>query len=208
VNILRQQLFLGLIISAATYFLLASFGMAKTSCLFETRFDRFQRLRRSQPEQSQSISLMAVRDIMLGRNVGKQIEDYGLDYPFLKVQNTLKQTDSVFGNLEAPIVSGAGIALKSFHLRAEPGVEMALNQAGFTILFLANNHAMDFYTRGLISTLDGLKNQEISVIGAGQDSLQSHRPLYVKRNGMTLAFLSYHDSSLVAPTSEAGIDRP
>jgi poly-gamma-glutamate capsule biosynthesis protein CapA/YwtB (metallophosphatase superfamily) len=207
-GMLRQHLFLGLIVSAATYFLPVSLGMAKTSCPFETRFDCFQRLRKLQPEQSQSTSLMAVGDIMLGRNVGKQIEVYGLDYPFLKVQNSLKQRDIVFGNLEAPIVSGSGVALKSFHLRAEPGVEIALKQAGFTILSLANNHAMDFDARGLISTIDGLKSQGISVVGAGQDSSQSHRPLYVKRNGVTLAFLAYHDPSIVALTSDAGIDRP
>ncbi|MBC7883266.1 MAG: CapA family protein [Anaerolineae bacterium] len=93
-----------------------------------------------QSEQTQPIILTAVGDIMLGRNVGRQIEKYGLDYPFLEVKSSLKRSNIIFGNLEAPIVSGAGIALNSFHLRAEPGVEKALKQAGFIILSLANNH--------------------------------------------------------------------
>jgi hypothetical protein len=127
-------------------FLSTSLVRAKGSCSWETSFTCFRNLLMGQSEQAQPMTLTAVRDIMLGRNVGKQIEDYGLDYPFLKVQNTLKQTDSVFGNLEALIVSGSGVALKSFHLRSEPGVEIAPKQAGFTILSLANNHTMDFDT--------------------------------------------------------------
>jgi len=71
-----------------------------------------------------------------------------INYPFLKIQDYLKDADLVFGNLETPIIPGREIADFKMIFRSNPGIEEALKQAGFSILSLANRrNTVDFFKK-------------------------------------------------------------
>ncbi|MBI5755018.1 CapA family protein [Candidatus Peregrinibacteria bacterium] len=104
----------------------------------------------------------------------------------------------VFGNLESPITSGREIHSYDMVFRADPGVETALKDAGFTILSLANNHTPNFGAQGLRDTFQYLRSAEIQYVGAGENDTEAYAPVFVEKNGMTFAFFAYNDTD-VAP---------
>jgi len=68
--------------------------------------------------------------------------------------------------------------------------------AGFDLLSLANNHILDYGLEAFKDTLDTLQSKQITVVGAGMDSLAARSPVIIERNGLRLAFLAYLDIPL------------
>src|SRR4030065_1136365 len=85
--------------------------------------------------------LVAVGDVSLA---GPE----GLD-PFAHVARYLRRGDIVFGNLECAFCETGEAAEKEIVLRAAPARALHLQQAGFHIVNVANNHALDFGPEGL-----------------------------------------------------------
>jgi membrane-bound lytic murein transglycosylase B len=78
--------------------------------------------------------------------------------------------DVVFGNLEGPLADGGKTEKCSsprgcFAFRTPTSYVEHLKNAGFTVLSLANNHAMDFGEEGRKSTLGTLKEAGIAYSG-------------------------------------------
>ncbi len=67
-----------------------------------------------------------------------------------------------------------------------------LHKAGFNLFFLANNHAVDRFNRGVLRTLDALDSLGISSTGTFRDTV--HRdttyPMIVEMNGIRIAILN------------------
>jgi poly-gamma-glutamate capsule biosynthesis protein CapA/YwtB (metallophosphatase superfamily) len=143
------------------------------------------------PAQDEVI-IAAVGDLMLGGRTGPFLAEYGPGYPFENVLRVLRQADLVAGNLESPIsLRGTAVENKKFTLRAGPIAARALQSAGFRVVSLANNHAMDFGPLALEDTLAALDEAGILYTGAGRDLADARAPAIVKIKGKTLAFLSY-----------------
>jgi poly-gamma-glutamate capsule biosynthesis protein CapA/YwtB (metallophosphatase superfamily) len=139
------------------------------------------------------VTLEAVGDIMLGRTVGDQVLAQGPQVVFAGVQSVLDSADILVGNLECAITDLSQPEHKNFTLRAPPETAQALSQAGFDVLSLANNHAMDYGYAGLSDMQSTLKQYGISTVGAGSDGIFAHTPVVIERNGLRLAFLAYAD---------------
>jgi poly-gamma-glutamate synthesis protein (capsule biosynthesis protein) len=102
------------------------------------------------------------------------------------------KADVVIGNLECPIsVRGKAVENKKFTLRAGSIAAKALKTAGFRVVTLANNHAMDFGPQALKDTLASLDENGILYTGAGMDLDDARSPALLKIKGKTLAFLAY-----------------
>ncbi len=175
----------------------------------EESFETFKKKKLKLPARQEPVCLTAVGDIMLSRGVAKesrQHEDQG--YSFKKIKTYLKDSDVVFGNLENPITPGREIMTPEMTLRADPGVETALKEAGFTILSLANNHTTDFGSRGLLDTLQYLDQAGVKYTGAGKTESEAFAPEFIETKGMKLAFLAFSDSDLVPEHSLEGVDNP
>lgn len=160
-------------------------------------FNHFKESKIQLPEREEYVSLIAVGDIMPSRRVAKKIKEEGLDFPFDKIRDFLHSGDIVFGNLESPITSGRVIRNDEMVFRAEPGIEVALRDAGFNVLSIANNHTPDFRTKGIKDTLKYLESAGIAFAGAGMNSAEANKPAIIKRSGLTFAFLAYNDSDVV-----------
>lgn len=140
----------------------------------------------------EELTIAAVGDLMLGGRAEPFLKEFGPAYPFSEIMPYFGKADVTVGNLESPI-STRGIAVKNkkFTLRAGPVAVDALKSAGFRVVTLANNHAMDFGPLALQDTITNLSENNILFTGAGMDLEDARAPALVKVKGKTLAFLAY-----------------
>jgi poly-gamma-glutamate capsule biosynthesis protein CapA/YwtB (metallophosphatase superfamily) len=154
-------------------------------------------LRDGQPEQkkAQETSLIVVGDVMLGRRVSNEADPLG------GVTTWLSSTDLTAGNLECAIAP-EGAVLPTQQAGSEPGGPYLLvassnavgqlSQAGFDLLGLANNHALDRGLQGLAETGTALEKAGLLPLGAGPDSEHAYMPVIKEVNGLRLAFLAFN----------------
>lgn len=152
------------------------------------------------PEPPPALALVAVGDIMLGGSAAPELRREGYDYPFVAIGPILGQADVLFGNLEGPLTdAGQAAPDKRYIFKSPPAkVAPALAAAGFTVVSLANNHAMDYGVEGLRQTMAALDEVGIGHVGAGMNLEEARRPVFIERRGQTLGFLAY---SLTFPES-------
>jgi len=164
----------------------------------------------SGPDSSE-VTFVAVGDIMLGRHIGKVISRKGNPSPFEKIRPVLQKSDILFGNLESVIGENYTVPNfqdKPYNFIAHPRVVGILKGAGFSVLSLANNHAMDFGAGALSETRRLLKEQGIADFGAGTNINDARRPTELSRGGLRFGFLGYgvaHSREAYATTQRAGL---
>jgi poly-gamma-glutamate synthesis protein (capsule biosynthesis protein) len=92
---------------------------------------------------------------MLGRDVATALDgDWAA--AFVEVQPWLDGADLAFANLESPLTHAPFVGGR-YDLRAPPQAIAALTFAGFDLISLANNHALDGGEAGLNETLETLR---------------------------------------------------
>jgi poly-gamma-glutamate synthesis protein (capsule biosynthesis protein) len=124
-------------------------------------------------------------------------------YPFLYVEKILRESDISVGNLECPIsYVGSPNPAKStesiksgrnYVFRGSPELAKSLQNAGYDVFSLANNHSMDYGDRALIDTLNYLKEMGIGWAGAGKNKREAKDPFYIEVKGTKVAFLAYSE---------------
>lgn len=137
------------------------------------------------------VHLLAVGDIMLDRSLGQALQGGDLAYPFVGVADQLRAADITVGNLESALGDTGEPAPKRYPFRAPVEAAAALGLAGFDVVSLANNHAMDYGPQALQQAIALLQEANVAVVGAGANAAAAHAPLLIKQEGVTLAFLSY-----------------
>ncbi|MCX6764218.1 MAG: CapA family protein [Candidatus Nealsonbacteria bacterium] len=142
------------------------------------------------------VTLFAVGDIMLDRGVEYIIKKEGKNdfkFPFLKIADELKKADLLIGNLEGPISNrGEKIgSIYSFRMNLE--AINGLEYAGFDVLSLANNHALDYGRVALEDTMNLLKQNGIEYTGAGFDEKEVFSVKIKEVKGIKIGFLAFTD---------------
>ena len=149
------------------------------------------------------VELVAVGDVMLGRGVA------GVPQPFAAVIPFLRAADLALANLECviPEISEFRIrdsesltrpgrldepALQPYRLSAPSSAVTALRKAGFDVLGLANNHALDLGPAGLAETVSQLHAAGIATVGAGPNAEAALRPLIRQVGGVRLVLLAFN----------------
>lgn len=143
----------------------------------------------NQPEE---LTIAAVGDILLDRDVRKAMgSDYA--YPYKEVVEDLREADLLIGNLECPLTTAENPVLKDpvITFKADTQNAVALKEAGFDILNLANNHAMDYDAIGLMETVTVLWEEGLLYTGASLPRCEGQVPLIIERNGCKIGFLGY-----------------
>lgn len=137
------------------------------------------------------ITLIAAGDVMLGRAVNGRIhQNRDFTYPFLKSASFLKEADITMINLEAPFVENCPITNTGMIFCADLESVAGLVFAGIDIANIANNHIGNYGKKGLIKTIDLLRENNIHPIGSllfddSQDSI-------INVKGLTLGFLDFN----------------
>jgi poly-gamma-glutamate capsule biosynthesis protein CapA/YwtB (metallophosphatase superfamily) len=125
-----------------------------------------------------------------------------------KIKLLTTGSDLTIGNLEGPLTTANSVGPPwRFSLRGSPEYAPVLRAAGFDVVSLANNHAMDYGWEGLSETFRHLQSVGIKYVGAGVNIEEARKPLHVSVQGIQIAILAYCDVPTSSPLY-AGDDCP
>jgi len=115
---------------------------------------------------SEGETFMFVGDMMFDRGVEYFANQNGILYPVSRVNRFLAGIDTVFGNLEGPIVKDPpDFPDDSLRFAFSPDVLSALSFSNFNLLSLANNHTLNMAESGLRETRGFLEEAGIDAVG-------------------------------------------
>jgi len=138
------------------------------------------------------VSILAFGDLMLDREVRREIENHLPTYPFEKIREFLKGHDIVVANAEGPFVENpvraVPYSLPQFGFKKE--YLPVLRDVGFTLLSQANNHAYDHGPFGFASSTAYIRAAGIGVFGDYENL--DPGPHVVDVRGTKVAFVGYH----------------
>jgi poly-gamma-glutamate capsule biosynthesis protein CapA/YwtB (metallophosphatase superfamily) len=129
-----------------------------------------------------AITLAAVGDCMIARQISNLPPD-----EFLPLAKIIQAADVSFGNFEMTLADDNAPpayhdSCAYVHLRADlPGnrvIADELKWAGFKMLGMANNHAMDYGAPGLLSTMQKLDDAGLAHAGTGCTLAEARSPAY------------------------------
>jgi poly-gamma-glutamate synthesis protein (capsule biosynthesis protein) len=136
-------------------------------------------------------------DVMLGRAVDLVLRDLPAGYVWGDMIDDLRRADFTLVNLECALTRSDEAAfdgtVKPFYFRSDPSHVSALLAAGVDCACIANNHARDFGTQGLLDTIEALDSAGIAHAGAGADTRAASSPALLRRDGWTLAVVACAD---------------
>ncbi len=132
-------------------------------------------------DNTPTATLLFVGDVLPARGV--MLENDSL----ADVAPWLAEADLTIGNLEGTIALKGTARPGPYRFRAEPAAALVLAEAGFDLLSLANNHALDYGPAALFETLAHLNAAGITPLG-----LERENPVVKNVNGLRLAFLAYN----------------
>jgi poly-gamma-glutamate synthesis protein (capsule biosynthesis protein) len=145
----------------------------------------------SSQSAAEPVTLLAVGDIMLGRNVETLMGEFGADYPFAKVHSLLSGSDMTLGNLEGPIVEDhMHTPNLSFQFSFSPSVAPVLKSEHISIVSLANNHTFNYGEQGFEDTEKILDQSGVAHFG----NPNTYSDSYVARktvNGQPFIFVGF-----------------
>jgi len=140
-----------------------------------------------------SIKIMAVGDIMMGTDFPNDSylppEGKG---PFDDVNSILKQADILFGNLEGTLTDEGENAKrcsdpsKCYSFRSPEYFGKYLEETGFDVMSIANNHIGDFGEIGIKNTSKTLEKHKIAYAGVFAQS-----STIFKKDGITYGFCAF-----------------
>jgi poly-gamma-glutamate synthesis protein (capsule biosynthesis protein) len=140
------------------------------------------------------VTLAAVGDITFGEQVGPTLARLGGRYPWTSVAPLLSRADVTTGNLETSVSLRGTPAAKQYTFRGAPWMLRPVHSyAGFDVLSLANNHAVDYGRAALVDTVHAVRSAGMESIGAGANAMRARRAAIVTSGGLRIAFLGYSD---------------
>jgi poly-gamma-glutamate synthesis protein (capsule biosynthesis protein) len=113
------------------------------------------------------------------------------------VRDFLRSADLNFGNLESPFSTrDRATPHGSMIFNAPPPGVQGLEDYGFRVVSLANNHAFDQGADGLAYTLQHLHEHHIQTVGAGHSLAEAWQPALFDLRGTKVAFLAASYASI------------
>ena len=146
------------------------------------------------------ITIKAVGDIVMGSNFPANNVPSDGSVLFESVKPLLGNADILFGNFESTLTdypytvkNVGGGAVYAF--RTPPSFARYLQDAGFDVLSIANNHSYDFDEKGFQDTIANINNLGMQAVG------KKDQIVYKEVNGIKVAFIgftnySFHNSIL------------
>lgn len=143
----------------------------------------------------ETVKILHFGDMMLDRNVKKQIDRHSADYLFeelLGENSFFPNPDIIAANLEGAFADFKRRTAKSIAFCFDPTVLPAIKKYGFSVFNLANNHSADMGGAGFAETQKNLKNAGIEFYGE-QYKVGEPSRLIKKVGGKKLGFVGIND---------------
>jgi len=110
---------------------------------------------------------------------------------YADIEDFVKSADIAFVNQETPI-AGADYGYSGYPNFNSPNESGdALVDIGFDIVNIANNHMLDKWESGLLSTIDYWESKDILLLGAYRNAEDYDNIRVYEEQGVKIAFLSY-----------------
>lgn len=137
-----------------------------------------------------------------------RVEDLALQGDFEAILNDysdiISSNDLIITDLECPLTSSESRRRKTGpHQKADPNCIKILKYAGVNLAAMANNHIMDYGSKGVSDTISLCKDYGIDVVGIGTSSDEAARPFVFQKCNKKIAILNYADDEFI--TSPDGI---
>jgi len=157
------------------------------------------RLRRAPPALPDEATLLFAGDTAEIDAALPTLAERGLLYPFGSTIDLVRAADLAVANVEAPITDGGTRfpVYKDYVYRAPAASAQALADAGFDVVSLANNHALDYGADGLADTIAHVTHAGMAAIGAGRDAAEARRGVIVDLGGLRVALLALCERQLL-----------
>ncbi len=189
--------------------LLAVAGLL-SSCVGQTALPESRFVEKAPDEPTtpltEFITVAAVGDIMLGSpypNDTRMPPNDGADL-LKEFTPLISAADIAFGNLEGPMVDGGtstkcrpprpGQPIRCFAFRMPTRYGKYLKDAGFDVLSLANNHALDFGAAGSLSTRQTLDALGIKHAGSDKEKFST---VFIDVKGFRVAVVAFAHNAVV-----------
>lgn len=140
-----------------------------------------------------NVTLFFTGDVMLGRGVDGILSN-GVNI-FQNVKSLFQNSDGAIINLEGPFTSSSTNFKQSIPLKANPSYAHVLKDNNVVVACLANNHIMDYGSKGLSDTISSLKSSGVNYTGAGENLEQATQPVYLNVKGRKIAVLNFMDNT-------------
>lgn len=135
---------------------------------------------------------MAEPQVLIGLVGDLLVDREKPDEAFDLVREELSVPDLLMGNCECAYAANPehppGVTVP---VTADPRNIPAFRNAGFDLLTLANNHALDAGHKGLFEMHAHLEAAGIAHVGTGRNLKDARRPAFLDANGMRVAVLAY-----------------
>ncbi len=140
------------------------------------------------------ITFSFVGDMMLGSDHPAERNalppNNGADI-FASVASILRGSDMTFGNLETCIADGTTQSRKtgknSYSFRLPPQYTKSIEDAGFDVLSVANNHSYDFGASGFNQTVENVEKYNMKAVGQKID-----QATFITVKGKKIGFLAFY----------------
>lgn len=149
------------------------------------------------------IKILFVGDMMGDRYIRQVSEKRGYAFIFQKVDDLLKSSDLVVGNLEGPITDSQSVSVNSqigernnYIFTFDPKFGKALADENIKLVNIGNNHISNFADIGIESTRKNLADSNIDFFG---DPKNENKRLKIENiQGFKIAFINYNQFVLDA----------
>jgi len=158
--------------NSTTVFIICLVFIASPACVQQSEVTPPQ-----QPQENKTeITIAAVGDIMMPSSVQEAAARNKYNYGLLfdKIVRDLDSADIVFANLESPVDHTASVSGYPM-FNARPELLDSLKKAGFGIVSIANNHALDAGQGGLKRTIENIEAAGLLFTGGGGRTLKQSR---------------------------------
>jgi poly-gamma-glutamate synthesis protein (capsule biosynthesis protein) len=122
-------------------------------------------------EKEEPIELLFVGDLLMDWSTKLTMDEKGVDYPFVHVKEEVAKADIAIANLEQPLTTRDASYKdlnQMFNFQGKPEHIQGPINAGFDLVSLGNNHALDYGEEGLLDTFQALNQYKLDYIGAGK----------------------------------------
>jgi poly-gamma-glutamate capsule biosynthesis protein CapA/YwtB (metallophosphatase superfamily) len=119
----------------------------------------------------------------------ESLNNRGFDFLFRRIKGSLRDSDIAVGNMEFPVSPPFVSKPKIFN--CYPEVISAMARAGFTMLFIGNNHILDQGEKGVVHTMGFIRRNRLEYLGVSTDERTARAGIVKKINGIRIGFLGY-----------------
>lgn len=155
--------------------------------------------------EEERISLSFVGDLLVADYVSAITAREGYEYLYQPAMLYLSEPDLTAGNLEFPVTKrGTPVTGTPYVFKGSPDVLPSIRNAGFDVLSLANNHALDQGVEGMLDTMKYLDEAGLSHMGAGNNDTEAFTPVIKEVRGIKVAYIGL---SRVVPFSSWKADK-